>query len=161
MVAWWAVVGFSLICQCVDLHPGSEGWMCSIKGAIERVIGRWYAAHVPCACVCGACWASLYQYTVWMLMNQADSLGQWVLGSLINLIWRPCPHRLALKLCLRKATCLEVLHCDFGFRFPWGAGDQGCTVPLGCACFRGAGSELGERLERPRGKRLWRFQIWM
>lgn len=93
--------------------------MCSIKGAIERASDRTMVC-CPCAlCMCVQCLLSelvpIHGVNAYEPSGFARTVGTWKPN---HLILHPCPHQLALKLCLRKASCFEVLHCDFGFRFP-------------------------------------------
>lgn len=46
------------------------------------------------------------------------------------------------------------MHGDLGSDVPLGYWRPGLHCLVGCARFRGAGSELGELSERPRGKRF-------
>lgn len=89
-----------------------------------------------------------------MLMNQAKLLGQRVQRWLRPIV---VIRLLARKLCLREVACSAVLG-GMGVRLI--TGDPSNPHNRDCVCFRGAGSELGKRSERPRGKSLFHRLDW-
>ena len=80
-------------------------------------------------------------------MNQVDLLGQWVQRDTC----RAAICQLASKLCLREDTCRTLARWS-GLWQPLSCCRLSQSAMSGCESFRGAGSELGERSERPRGK---------